>query len=108
MRVSTTTGAFVYLAGCGAKGGDVLAYEMLASDGALWALPRHWVRSATMAVGRIGYVATTDPAPLFFRLAAMDLHTLAAHQFKQSEPLLEPWLRCRTCPPSKAKRWPTA
>ena len=31
MRVSTTTGAFVYLAGCGAKGGDVLVYEMLAS-----------------------------------------------------------------------------
>lgn len=31
MRVSTTTGAFVCMAGCGTKGGDVLAYEMLAS-----------------------------------------------------------------------------
>ena len=31
MRVNTTTGAFVCMAGCGAKGGDVLAYEMLAS-----------------------------------------------------------------------------
>ena len=28
MRVNTTTGAWVCMAGCGARGGDVLAYEM--------------------------------------------------------------------------------
>ena len=28
MRINTHTGAFVCMAGCGAKGGDVLAYEM--------------------------------------------------------------------------------
>lgn len=32
MRVNTKTGAWVCMAGCGAKGGDVLAYHM-ASDG---------------------------------------------------------------------------
>lgn len=30
--------------------------------------------------------------PKFYRLAAMDLHELALHQFKQRTPLLEPWL----------------
>ena len=31
MRVNTASGAFVCMSGCGAKGGDVLAYEMLAT-----------------------------------------------------------------------------
>lgn len=30
MRINTETGAFVCMAGCGAKGGDVLAYHMAA------------------------------------------------------------------------------
>jgi hypothetical protein len=30
MRVNTTTGAWVCMAGCGARGGDVLAYQMAA------------------------------------------------------------------------------
>jgi hypothetical protein len=32
MRINTQTGAFVCMAGCGAKGGDVLAYQMAAHD----------------------------------------------------------------------------
>ena len=54
--------------------------------------PEDYAKTAAGFDQAFADVATTDPAPLFFRLAAMDLHTLAAHQFKQREPLLEPWL----------------
>ncbi len=53
LRINTSTGAFVCMAGCGAKGGDVLAYRMAA----------HGEDFVTAAKALSAWVDDDKPAP---------------------------------------------
>lgn len=72
MRINTVSGAFVCMAGCGARGGDVLAYHMAAYGQGFAAAAKElgaWVEG--------GKPTTQRPTPISARAALEILHAEA-------------------------------